>query len=71
VLKVLFVLIILGIAMYALVRVTQRRGGTTPPKGPLAGTRQSRSSGPLGPDDDDEFLREIDRRRRREDGSGG
>jgi Na+-transporting methylmalonyl-CoA/oxaloacetate decarboxylase gamma subunit len=61
VLKVLLVLIILAIATYALVRVVQRRGVTTPP---LAGTRRAhRPSGPLGPDDDDEFLRDLDRKR--------
>ncbi|MDH2414267.1 hypothetical protein [Nocardioides sp. CER19] len=59
-LKVLLVLIILAIATYALVRVVQRRGVTPP----LAGTRRtSRPSGPLGPDDDDEFLRDLDRKR--------
>jgi hypothetical protein len=71
VLKVLLVLIILGIATYALVRINRRRGGDPRSKGPLAGMRQSRSGGPLGPDDDDEFLRELDRKRRRGDGSGG
>jgi len=71
VLKVLLVLIVLGIATYAMVRVTQRRGGKPPLKGPLAGTRQTRSSGPLGPDDDEDFLRELDRKRRRGDGSDG
>lgn len=68
-LKVLLVLIVLGIATYAMVRVTQRRGGNPPVKGPLAGMRQTRSSGPLGPDDDDDFLRELDRKRRGGSGS--
>jgi hypothetical protein len=71
VLKVLFVLIIIAVATYALVRVIQRRGVTTPSKGPLrgplkgplAGMRDHRPSGPLGPDDDDEFLRDLDRKR--------
>jgi hypothetical protein len=71
VLTVLLVLIIIGIATYTLVRVAQRRGVDPPLKGPLAGMRQSRSTGPLGPDDDEEFLRELDRRRRRDNGSGG
>jgi hypothetical protein len=71
VLKVLLVLIVLGIAVYTMVRVTQRRGANPPSKGPLAGSRQTRSSGPLGPDDDEEFLRELDRKRRRGDGAGG
>jgi hypothetical protein len=71
VLKVLLVLIILGLAAYAMVRVTQRRGANPPLKGPLAGMRQTRSSGPLGPDDDEDFLRELERKRRRGEGTGG
>jgi hypothetical protein len=69
VLKVLFVLIIMGVAMYAVVRVIQRRGVTPPPKGPLAGARRGRRpEGPLGPDDDDDFLRDLDRKRLGGDG---
>ncbi len=66
----LFVLIIIAIATYALVRVVQRRGVTPPLPGPLAGARRGqRPSGPLGPDDDDEFLRDLDRKRLNGDGS--
>jgi hypothetical protein len=68
VLKVLFVLIIIAVATYALVRVTQRRGVTPPIKSPFAGARDRRPSGPLGPDDDDEFLRDLDRKRLNGDG---
>jgi hypothetical protein len=72
VLKVLLVLIIVAVATYALVRVVQRRGITPPVKGPLAGTRRSsRPSGPLGPDDDEEFLRDLDRKRLDGDGKDG
>jgi hypothetical protein len=80
VLKVLFVLIIIAVATYALVRVIQRRGVTTPVKGPLrgplkgplAGMRDNnRSSGPVGPDDDEEFLRDLDRKRLNGDGQDG
>ena len=78
-LKVLFVLIIIAVVTYARVRVVQRRG-VTPPltgplrgplKGPLAGTRNDRPSGPLGPDDDEEFLRDLDRKRLNGDGQDG
>lgn len=67
-LKVLFVLIILAVATYALVRVMQRRGVAVPRSGPLAGPlagtrRAQRPAGPLGPDDDDEFLLDLDRKR--------
>jgi hypothetical protein len=66
VLKVLFVLIIVAVATYALVRIVQRRG-VQPPL--VTSRRSSRPSGPIGPDDDDEFLRELDRKRL--DGDGG
>jgi hypothetical protein len=66
VLKVLFVLIIVAVATYALVRVVQRRGVQRPL---VTSRRSSRPSGPIGPDDDDDFLRELDRRRL--DGDGG
>lgn len=55
-LKFLLVVIVLAIAVYLTVRVIQRRGlpgdhdrHRTPPR-------------PYGPDDDDEFLRELGRR---------
>ena len=67
----MLVLVVLGIATYAAVRLTKRGGTNPPPRGPLAGTRQRRPTGPLGPDDDEEFLRELDRKRRRDDGAGG
>ena len=67
-LKLLLVLIILAVATYALVRVIQRSGVTPPRKGPLTGTRNARPSGPLGPDDDEEFLRDLDRKRLNGDG---
>ena len=54
-LKFLLVVILLAIAIYLTVRVVQRRGPVdrdqTPPR-------------PLGPDDDDDFLRELGRRKR-------
>jgi len=55
VLKFLLVVILLAIAIYLTVRVIQRRG--------LAGHDQTPPR-PHGPDDDDEFLRELDRRKR-------
>ena len=65
-LKFLLVVIIIAIATYALVRAIQRRGVQPP----LVGShRSSRPSGPIGPDDDEEFLRELDRRRLDGDGS--
>lgn len=55
VLKFLLVVILLAIAIYLTVRVIQRRG--------VAGHDQPPPR-PYGPDDDDEFLRELERRRR-------
>jgi hypothetical protein len=41
------------------------RGGIRPPRRP----RSQRAVRPIAPDDDPEFLRELDRRTRRDDGS--
>ena len=54
-LKFLLVVILLAIAIYLTVRVIQRRGLPDHEQAP---------SRPLGPDDDDEFLRELDRHKR-------
>jgi hypothetical protein len=63
VLKVLLVVMIVAVATYALVRVIQRRGVQSPLVN--ARRRPTRPSGPVGPDDDEEFLRELDRKRLR------
>ncbi len=57
-LRFLFVLVLLAVAVYLLVRVFQERGLTRPP--------HRRSSPPriVAPDDDDDFLRDLDRKRR-------
>jgi len=74
VLKVLFVLIIVAVATYVLTRMIQRGGGQPPlvttnrSTGRPAAQRPPRPSGPIGPDDDDEFLRELDRKRLDGDG---
>ena len=59
-LKLLLVVILLAAATYFTFRVIQRRGLTTGVR-PTPRTRVPR--GPLGPDDDDEFLRDLDRKR--------
>jgi hypothetical protein len=59
VLKVLLVVIVLALAVYATIRVLQR-GGTplpSPRRRPRPPVR------PQGPDDDEDFLRDLDRRR--------
>jgi hypothetical protein len=54
--KLLLVVVILAVAIYFTVRVIQRRG-LLPPRRP--------EQRPLGPDDDPDFLRDLDRKRRR------
>ncbi|HEX5088082.1 MAG TPA: hypothetical protein VFV89_09750 [Nocardioides sp.] len=59
-LKVLLVVVLFAVATYCLIRVIERRGVARPVRRP-APRPQSR---PLAPDDDDEFLRDLDQRRR-------
>lgn len=63
VLRLLLVLIVLGVAIYAVIRVVQHggvKGLTMPSRKPRASRPPVR---PQGPDDDDDFLRDLDRRR--------
>ena len=54
--KLLLVVVILAVAIYFTVRVIQRRG-LMPERRP--------EQRPFGPDDDPDFLRDLDRKRRR------
>ena len=54
--KFLLVVILLAVAIYFTVRVIQRRG--------ILPQRRS-DHRPFGPDDDPDFLRDLDRKRRR------
>jgi hypothetical protein len=58
VLKFLLLVILVAVAVYALVRVIQRRGVLPRHQPPSSPPR------PLGPDDDPDFLRDLDRKRR-------
>ena len=61
VLKVLLVVVLFAVATYYLIRVIERRGVTRP----VSRRPQPRQpSRPVAPDDDDEFLRDLDQRRR-------
>lgn len=65
-LRFLLFVILVAIAVYLTVRAIQRRGIIPPP-------RQPRQQPPraLGPDDDPDFLRDLDRKRKhREDPDG-
>jgi hypothetical protein len=58
VLKFLLVVILIAIAVYLTTRAIQRRGITPAPH------RRQPPPRPMGPDDDPDFLRDLDRKRR-------
>ena len=70
---VLIGMLLIGALLFALWRLSgtagsaagRRTGGTTPPSKPPA--RKPPRGEPLAPDDNPEFLRELDRRARREE----
>lgn len=61
VLRFLLVVIVLAVAVYLVTRMVQQRGLS--PRTPVR-RRPTRPPRVLGPDDDDEFLRDLDRKRR-------
>jgi hypothetical protein len=66
VLKVLFVVVLFAAVTYAVFRMMDRRHA---PGTPSAGGGPSRSRGParqVAPDDDEDFLRSLDRKRRKD-----
>jgi hypothetical protein len=61
VLKVLLVVVLFAVATYYLIRVIERRGVSRP----LRRRPQPRvERRPVAPDDDEDFLRDLDRKRR-------
>lgn len=60
--KLLLVIAIFAAVTYFVTRKLQEHGDTPIPRRP---SRPSFPSRPVAPDDDEEFLRDIDRRRRR------
>lgn len=60
-LRLLLFVAVLALVIYVLIRTAQGRGSLTPPRG-----LKSQPPRPLAPDDDPEFLRELDRKRRAE-----
>ena len=58
-LKFLLVVVLVALAVYLVARAVQRRGVAAPPR-----PRSQPPQRPLGPDDDPDFLRDLDRRRR-------
>ena len=68
-LKVLLVVVLFAVATYCLIRVIERRGVARPVRRRPEPQPDPR---PLGPDDDEDFLRDLDRKRRHpEDPDGG
>jgi hypothetical protein len=59
VLKFLLVVILVAVAVYLTVRVIQRRGIAPAPR-----SAPPRPPRPMGPDDDPDFLRDLDRKRK-------
>jgi hypothetical protein len=59
--KALLVVILLAVTIYLVIRALQRSGLTAPPR-----PRPRRPEPPrvVGPDDDPDFLRDLDRKRR-------
>ena len=58
-LKFLLVVILIAVAVYFTVRVIQRRGIAPPPRRP-----KPQPPRVMGPDDDPDFLRDLDRKRK-------
>ena len=65
-LKVLLVVVVFAVATYAALRLLERRGGSGS-QGPRHGPRTRRPAPrPVAPDDDEDFLRWLDRKRRKD-----
>ena len=65
-LKVLLVVVVFAVATYAALRLLERRAGAGA-QGPLHGPRTRRPAPrPVAPDDDEDFLRWLDRKRRKD-----
>jgi hypothetical protein len=60
VLKVLLVVVLFAAATYCLIRVIERRGVARP----VRRSRPRPQPRPVAPDDDEDFLRDLDQRRR-------
>lgn len=73
-LRLLVYLVLLGVAVYLVFWVIDRRatgpGYADDESAGVRGERRSRRDGPLGPDDDEEFLRDLERRQRPPDQAG-
>lgn len=62
-LKLLLVVILIAAITYLTVRAIERRGLAPRPGGPRLPVRRRQPPRVVGPDDDEEFLRDLDRKR--------
>ena len=68
--KFLLVVVVLGVAVYLVVRLLQRRGpssfrrGATTRSAPKPKPKPTQPRRPVAPDDDPDFLRDLDRKKR-------
>ena len=65
-LKALVLVALLALAIYLVVRTIQGRGGTARPK-----PQRRPPTRPIAPDDDADFLRDLDRKRKHPDDPEG
>jgi hypothetical protein len=64
VLKVMLVVLLFAALTYGLIRVLERRGVARPTKGRGRQPRPRQAPRPVAPDDDPDFLRDLDRKKR-------
>lgn len=63
--KVLVVVLVFAVATYLITRAMQSRGNTPVPRRPrMPDVRPKPRPRPKAPDDDEDFLRDLDRKRR-------
>ena len=66
--KFILVIVLVTVTIYAIVWLIETRGAVfRRGSGDDSGSRERRRTGPLGPDDDPEFLRDLNRRPRKGD----
>jgi hypothetical protein len=68
---VVLVMMLVAVGVVVLVMRAAAQGGPNPGARPTRPARRPRAARPLAPDDDPEFLRELGRRGRRDDGAAG
>lgn len=71
--KLILLIVVVTVAIYLVIRLIETRGRLfrASPSGRPPLIKPKRPSGPLGPDDDPEFLRDLNRRHPRDQGNDG